>query len=166
MFIARAANREQPGTRCVSGTSFGRVMGVPSCCLPPWWCACQRLFPASEYLNNAHRPATIRARFPKCERNDLGGWPVILSGYSCAEQRADLGDIGLAARAGEQTIVADAMEAIWKHMDQEAADELVGGKAHDGSPITILDPVIFPAECDSPGIRAEQPAVGDRDTVG
>ena len=41
------------------------------------------------------------------------------------EQLSDLRDVLPAFGAGEQPIVADAMEAFRQHVDQEAADELV-----------------------------------------
>jgi hypothetical protein len=60
----------------------------------------------AEDFHNAHRPAAFRARFSKCERNDLGGWRVSLFGRFRPEQCADLGNIGLAACAGEQNLLS------------------------------------------------------------
>jgi hypothetical protein len=37
----------------------------------------------------------------------------------------------IALVAGEQAIVAIAVQAFWQHVHQEAADELVGGERHD-----------------------------------
>ena len=37
----------------------------------------------------------------------------------------------LAIAAGEQDAVADAVEALRQDVEQEAADELVGGECHD-----------------------------------
>ena len=36
-------------------------------------------------------------------------------------------DVGLAAGAGQQPVVADAMKPLWQNMEQEAPDELVAG---------------------------------------
>jgi len=140
-------------------------MGVSSCCLPPWWSARQRLLPSAERLNNAHRPAAIGALFSECERNDLGGWRVFLFGRFGPEQGSDLCDVGLAASTGKQAIVADTMKTSGQNVDQEAADELVGGQAHCLLAITVLDPVIFPTERNGLSIGANQAAVGDRNAV-
>ena len=32
---------------------------------------------------------------------------------------------------GEQAVVADAVEAFWRHVDQESADVLAGGRRHE-----------------------------------
>lgn len=42
--------------------------------------------------------------------------------------------------------MADAVEAVGQHVDQEAPDELVGGQPHHLLPVTGLDAVILPAE--------------------
>jgi hypothetical protein len=39
-----------------------------------------------------------------------------------------------------------AVEAIWKDMDQEAANELGRGQPHDLLPVAGFDAVILPAE--------------------
>ena len=68
--------------------------------------------------------------------------------------------------AGEQAIVADAMEALRQHVDQEAADELVGRQRHrlvSGGP---FDPIILPLEGDALVVGRDQAAIGDGDAVG
>ncbi len=40
-------------------------------------------------------------------------------------------EAGLAGGAGEQAVVADAMEAARQDVEQEPTDELVGGERHD-----------------------------------
>ena len=50
-------------------------------------------------------------------------------------------DVGLAAGAGQQPVVADAMEALWQNMEQEAPDELVGAerdRAIPGRPFAAI----------------------------
>jgi hypothetical protein len=42
------------------------------------------------------------------------------------EELTGAGDVVAAGAAGEQAVMADAMEAVWQHMDEEAADELAG----------------------------------------
>ncbi len=44
-------------------------------------------------------------------------------------------DVVDARAAGEQAIVADAVEAAGQHVDEEAADELVGSKRHRLEPV-------------------------------
>ena len=46
------------------------------------------------------------------------------------EQFADTCDIAGAGLAGEEAVVADAVEARWQDMHQKAADELVGIERH------------------------------------
>ena len=41
-------------------------------------------------------------------------------------------NIGLAAGAGEQPVVADAVKPLGQDVDQEAPDELVGGEGEAG----------------------------------
>src|SRR4029453_13297718 len=46
------------------------------------------------------------------------------------EQLASVGDIGGTVCFGKQPVVTDAMQAFWQNVDEEAADELVGGERH------------------------------------
>ena len=69
------------------------------------------------------------------------------------------------ADAGEQAVVADAMEPAWQHVKQEAADELVGCERHDALPLPAVAPVVLVAEGDAGIVEGEQPAVRDGDTV-
>ena len=43
--------------------------------------------------------------------------------------------------AGEST---QAVQAFWQHVDEEAADELVGDERYALVPIAALDPVVLP----------------------
>src|SRR6202023_2230773 len=47
------------------------------------------------------------------------------------EEAARPGNVVGACGAGEQAVVADAMEALRQDVDEEAADELAGGECHD-----------------------------------
>src|SRR3954471_15901586 len=52
-------------------------------------------------------------------------------------------DIGLAAAAGEQPIVADAVEPLGQDVKQETPDELVGGERHRAiacPPVAAVNP--------------------------
>ncbi len=64
-----------------------------------------------------------------------------------SEQLASTSDICSAVfAAGEQPVVADTMQALGQHMDQEAADELMCGQGHGLVAAGPLDPVILPLE--------------------
>ena len=82
------------------------------------------------------------------------------------EQLAGTSDILGAGLAGEQTVVADAMKALWQYMHQEAADELMGIECHHLVSLGAFDAVILPLEGDTVVIERDQAAVGDGDTVG
>ena len=49
-----------------------------------------------------------------------------------------------ALTAGEQAIVADAVEARGEHVDQETADELMCGKRHHLVALGTFEPVVLP----------------------
>jgi len=138
-----------------------------SCSLFPWRRSGHRLPAAPEDLDDAHLPAAAGTRFAQGERNDLslGCGIISLFGARFPEQGPDLRDIDLAVRAGRQTAVADAVEAVGQDVDAEAAGELGGGQPHDLHAIARLDPAVLPAERDGVGIGADQTAVRDRDPL-
>lgn len=138
-----------------------------SCCLLPRWSARHRFLSPPEDLDDAHGTAATGAWLAQGERGDLKLWlrNGDLFRLLDAEQGADLGDVGLAGRAGQQAVMADAVEAVGQDVDQEPADELGRGQPHDPRAVAALDPVILPAERHGIGIRADQAAVGDRDPV-
>ena len=82
------------------------------------------------------------------------------------EQLAGTRDILGAGLAGEQTVVADAVEALRQYMHEETADELVGIERHHLVSFGAFDAVILPLEGDTVVIERDQAAVGDGDTVG
>src|ERR1043166_3928142 len=82
------------------------------------------------------------------------------------EQLAGARDICGAGGACEQTIVADAMEAVGQNVDEEAADELVCCERHALVAIAPFDAIVLPLEGDAVVVAADQPAVGDGDAVG
>jgi hypothetical protein len=51
----------------------------------------------------------------------------------------------LAACAGEEAVVTDAVEALWKNVEQKAADELVGAAArpHTAARVPSVDTISF-----------------------
>src|SRR6516225_11640058 len=82
------------------------------------------------------------------------------------EQRAGLGDVLRAPAIGEKSVMADAVEALWEHMQQEAPDELVRSERHDLVPLRPLDPVVLVFERDAIGAGRNQAAVGDGHAMG
>src|SRR4051812_45526569 len=80
-----------------------------------------------------------------------------------AEQLSDLRDVAAALGAREQPIVADAMEALREHVDQEAADELVRAERHGLEAVAPLAPVILVRERHSAAVGRDQPAVRHSD---
>ncbi len=52
-------------------------------------------------------------------------------------------EAGLAGGAGEQPIVTDAVEPTRQDMEQEAADELVGGKRHGALAIDTAAAIVL-----------------------
>ena len=51
-------------------------------------------------------------------------------------------------------------------MNEEAADELVGGERHHLVSITPIDPVVLPLEGHAGIVERDQATVGDGDAVG
>ena len=62
--------------------------------------------------------------------------------------------------------MADAVEAARQHVEEEAADELVGRERHGLEPVAAFDPIVFPLEGDTLVIERDEPGVRDRDAVG
>jgi len=80
---------------------------------------------------------------------------VWLSGQT---HRAAL-DIAQACRRvpfGKQSVVTNAMEAGWQHVEQEAAHELAHVEAHDFVLVMSVLPIVLPAETDMGRIEIEQ----------
>ena len=75
-------------------------------------------------------------------------------GASDVQQFAGEREAGLAGGAGEQAVVPDAMEAARQDMEQEAADELVGGERHDLLPVGAVAAIVLVAEGDAALVEA------------
>src|SRR5665647_2925763 len=67
----------------------------------------------------------------------------------CVEQFAGARDVANPSAAGEEAVVADAMEAGRQYMDQEAADELAGGERHGLLPMAATGAIVLPFEADA-----------------
>ena len=117
-----------------------------------------------EGLDHEHRGAAVSAHEggPKDAGCGIGGrWRCRL-----LQKHANGGDLGLAVGIGEQSVVADAMEAGRQHVQQEAAHELVGHQCHRFVARAALGAVVLPAECNAAIIRGEEARVGDRHPMG
>ena len=122
-----------------------------------------------EGFNDHHAPPTARA----WRRFLVGGaWVVVIILVALhrrrghAEQASAKCKLVGAMPVGKEAIVANAMEAIRQHMEEEPADELGDRDAHDFALVIATFPVVLPAEADVGVIEIEQATVGDRDTVG
>jgi hypothetical protein len=82
------------------------------------------------------------------------------------EKLARLGDALLAAAAGEEAVMTDAMEGLGQDVGEETADELGDRKGHRRVAARALDPVVLDLEGDARRIGGDQAAVGDGDAVG
>ena len=80
----------------------------------------------------------------------------------CAGRRDVVGAVG----AGEEPVVADAVEARGQHVQQKAPDELVRVKPHRLPAARTVDAIVFPAERDARVVGCDEAAVGDGDTAG
>ena len=61
--------------------------------------------------------------------------------------------------------MTDAVEPTWQDMEQEAADELVGGKRHGALALDTIAAIVLVAEGDSSLVEGDQTAVRDGDPV-
>src|SRR3979409_1614580 len=107
---------------------------------------------ALEGLDDDHAAAAAGAGM--CERLRLtvvgavgGTWVILCRRH--VEQLPRSRDVVGAPAVGEETVVADAMEAAGQHVDEEAADELVDGEGHHLGPLAPLGPVVLPLEGDA-----------------
>lgn len=124
---------------------------------------CAGLTLALEGFYDDHAPAAAGAWRPYVVRL---GPRVGRRGRCNTEQLAYSFEMRLAGGAGEQAVVTDAVEALWQNVEQEAADELVGGQRHDLLAVSATPAVILITEGDAGLVEAKEPAVRDRHTVG
>ena len=108
-----------------------------------------RKLAAQESLDDDHRATAFGAGLGLV--SCVGTNVLILTGFQIGvyfnlRQAPDLCDPVAADTIGEETSVADAVEAGGQDMDQETADELIRGQAQNVHPVSLFDPVAFPAE--------------------
>ena len=93
-------------------------------------------------------------------------WSASGSVAGTASSSRALATISSLAAAGEQAIVADAVEALRQDVEQEAADELGRGERHGGVAAWPFDPVVLDLEGDARLVGCDQAPVGDGDAMG
>jgi hypothetical protein len=103
-------------------------------------------------------------------RRAVGGVSVSLSASArslsrgCVgrgEQLANALDVVRSNRAGDEAVMADAVEAARQDVQEKAADELGGVERHGLEPVAAFDPVVFPFEGDALVVERDEPGVGD-----
>ena len=75
-------------------------------------------------------------------------------------------NVGRAASAGKEAVVTDAVEALRKDVEQEAADEFVRAQCHGALAVGAVTAIILVAEGDAVLVEGEEPLVRDGDAVG
>src|SRR6516162_3835871 len=83
--------------------------------------------------------------------------------FSSSRARANVGG---AIAVGEQSVVADAVQALGQYVHEETSNELVGWQRHGLVPARPFDAVILPREGDTGRVGGDQPAIGDGNAVG
>ena len=78
-------------------------------------------------------------------------------GYS--EQLPGTRNVGRAASAGKEAVVTDAVEALRKDVEQEAADEFVRAQCHGALAVGAVTAIILVAEGDAVLVERDQPTV-------
>src|SRR6476619_1880764 len=116
---------------------------------------CARLAPAREGLDDDHVPAAARAWRADIDR---ALWLIVVRWRRDGQQRAGEPEAGFARGAGEQAVVADAVEAARQEMEEKAADELVGRERDDLLPIGPAAAIVLVAEGDAGLVEADQAA--------
>ena len=78
-----------------------------------------------EHLDDDH--ATAAAWTSRFSGIDGGSGAALAFRFCNCEQLTGASDVVGASAFGKQAVVADAVQAFWQHVDEEAADELEGG---------------------------------------
>src|SRR5216684_2101797 len=119
-----------------------------------------RLAAGLEGLDDEHATATAGARLGEWLRRRRIDLDRLFGRRRCQSQElARSRDRLGAVRAGEQAIVADAMEALGQHVDEEPTDELAGVERHRRISAGAFDPVVLDLERDVVLVDRDQTAV-------
>ena len=68
------------------------------------------------------------------------------------------------ATIGKETVVANALKALWQNVHQETPHELLGGESHGLALVVVA--IVLPGEAHPPVVEIEQAIVGDRHAMG
>ena len=120
-----------------------------------------------EPLDDDHATAAAEAEICRLRLGSIGTigsigtdcFDGINGNYWRREQFAGAGDVLGALAAGEQAIIADAVEARGQHVDKKAANELVGGERHHLVAVGTFDSVVLPFESDAFLVACDQAAI-------
>src|SRR5262245_41625848 len=111
---------------------------------------------AVEHLDDAHAATATRAR--RIER--VIGRVVGALGRNVrlrrAQELARGGDLLGLGGAGEEAVMANAMEALRQDVDEEATDELAGGERHGGVTNRPLEAVVLDPERHAGGVGLDE----------
>src|SRR5216684_1050871 len=145
------------------GMSWFRSCGIePHCRRPVAWLAA-----GLEGLDDEHAAATAGTRLREWLHRRRIDLDRLFGRRRCQSQefarsRDRLGAVG----AGEQAMVADAMESFGQHVDEEPADELAGVECHRRVAAGAFDPVVLDLERNAVLVDRDQAMVRDGDAVG
>jgi hypothetical protein len=106
-------------------------------------------------VGNVRRGLAVRRR-----RRRVGGLLTRLR----LEQSPHTREIEAGSALGEETVVADAMEAVGQDVEKEAPDELMRGKTHEAAtPTAAVVPI---GKCDFGVVDGHEPGIGDGGAMG
>ena len=77
---------------------------------------------------------------------------------------AAAGELPRTMAIAEQAVIANAMKPLGQDMQEEAADELIGGEGHVF--LSIVVAIVFPSEADPAVVDVTQAIVGNGDAMG
>ena len=80
------------------------------------------------------------------------------------QQLAAVGEFGLAVPVGQKAVMADVLKPCRGNVQEEAANEFVGGEGHGLLRRTVL--VVLPEKGDAAVAETHQAVVGDRHAMG
>src|SRR5580693_7474515 len=120
---------------------------------------------APEGLDDDHAAAAAGTRVGERLRLATVGGGILagLAWRRHGEQFTGTRDVVDTRAAGEQAVMADAVEAVGQHVDEEAADELGGRERHRLEAFAPVEAVVLPPEGDAVAVARDQAAVGDGD---
>ena len=123
---------------------------------------------AREHLDDDHAGATAGAwgrQHTRAIRRDIRLLLRLGSRRDDTEQRASRCDALGAVGGRKEAVVADAVEALGQHVQQEAPDELVRVQPHRLPAARAVGAIVLPAERNRGVVGCNEAAVRDGDTV-